>query len=40
MIPYLNGKVLRRSLLKQVGEELRKRGYSEKAIDEILKWYK
>ncbi len=39
MIPYMNDKALTRSLIKQVREELRKRGYSEKAIEEILRWY-
>jgi len=39
MIPYMNDKALTRSLIKQVREELRKRGYSEKAIEEIVRWY-
>lgn len=40
MIPYLSGKALEKSPLKQIKEELRKRGYSEKTIKEILKWYR
>jgi broad-specificity NMP kinase len=39
MTKYLNEKYIQKSLLKQIREELRKRGYSEGAIDEILKWY-
>jgi SOS response regulatory protein OraA/RecX len=39
MIPYMNDRALAGSLIKQVREELRKRGYGEKAIEEILRWY-
>jgi len=39
MIPYLSSKVLRKSLLKEVERLLQEKGYSEKAIKEILKWY-
>jgi len=39
MTRYLNEKNVQKSLLRWIREELRKRGYSEGAIDEILKWY-
>jgi SOS response regulatory protein OraA/RecX len=40
VIPHINGKALKTALIKQIREELHQRGYSEKAIEEILKWYK
>lgn len=36
---YLNRKALKESLLNEIKEELRKRGYSEEAIAKILRWY-
>jgi microsomal dipeptidase-like Zn-dependent dipeptidase len=39
MTKYLNEKNVQKSLLRQIREELRKRGYSEEAIGKILRWY-
>jgi predicted Ser/Thr protein kinase len=39
MIPYLNSKVLKRSVFKEVERLLKEKGYSPEQIRRILRWY-
>jgi hypothetical protein len=40
MIPYINDKVLRRSVFKEVERPLLEKGYSPEKVKKILRLYK